>query len=397
MTNVAIIAFFHLEASLCLAKYMAKQGLNVDFYAITDTIRDKGFVSGMEYFKAKKVQGIYKLREIDIPEIYEDTKNLPIAHFLIRIPSYSQKLWWLDKIILKRALNKIKKQKYYAINIVGQQPWVEYIHDQLRTEKICHTFHEIGSHANGDFLTPLMGKVIKDRSKVILPSHATYSRFISLPGAEHCEAAYIPVGKHETMLLYERDCELSIPLDLSKPTFLFYGFIRTYKGLDLLKEAHSLLSKEYDKFNLIIAGGGSDPTLSYFEKQKNCFVINRFMTDEELMKLNRICSVVVLPYKSASQSGIILTSFMFGNPIIATNVGALAETIKDEYNGLIVEPNNPVAFSKAMNRMIEDKRLFDELHENAKKFGCGDENDWNVIAKQTKDFLLEKEQNRQHE
>ena len=197
---------------------------------------------------------------------------------------------------------------------------------------------------------------------------------------------YIPIGKLETLLLYRKKVNLKLHLNLSRTTFLFYGFIVPYKGLDLLKEAIENLQDYETEYNLIIAGGGYDPTISFFESKKNCQVINRFLTNEEMMYLNEVSSAIVMPYKSASQSGIILTSFMLGKPIIATKVGALVETITDHYNGLLVEPNNPIFFSNAMRKLICDKSLLKNLHIGAKHFGQNDEYDWNNIALKTLDF-----------
>lgn len=384
--RIAIIAFFHPEASLCLAKYIAKQNVNIDFYYITDIIKDKGAVAGFEYYNASRKPGIVRLKEQDIPEIYNDTKTYPIRYYLIRLLSFSNKILFLNKIILYYSLSKIKKQKYNTINIIGQHPWVEFIHSQLKGENIVHTFHEVGSHQTEKYSTPLITRIIKDKSKTILPSRITYQRFNSIEGADHMLNTYIPIGKLETLLLYRKKVDLKLHLDMKKTTFLFYGFIVPYKGLDLLKEAIENLQNYETEYNLIIAGGGYDPTISFFESKKNCQVINRFLTNEEMMHLNEIASAIVMPYKSASQSGIILTSFMLGRPIIATKVGALAETIVDHYNGLLVEPNNPIFFSNAMRMLINDKTLLEKLHIGAKNFGQNDEYDWNKIALKTLDF-----------
>ena len=82
---------------------------------------------------------------------------------------------------------------------------------------------------------------------------------------------------------------------------------------------------------------------------------------------------------------------MFGNPIIATNVGALAEVVTNNVNGYVVPPNDAEQFASAMRRIIENKSTFESLRKGALQFGHGDEFDWNNIAKETIDFLLENE------
>lgn len=387
--KIAIITLFHAEASLCLAKYMAIQGTEVDCYVIADIHHDKGFMPGIDYRKALKLPGIVKLTTKSAPELVEDSKGISVNYFLLRIFSFSSRLLPLNTIVLKRAIKHIRNKKYDAINIVGQWLCISILHEGLKDLNIAHTFHEIGNHQRNELSTPLLDTVIRDRSKVILLSQATKDRFESIPGAELCKSKYTPMGCFYTLLLYQKDVNLDTGLDLQKPTFLFYGFLKPYKGLDLFKKACTLMDDIQEHFNIIVAGAGSDPSLPYFQSRKNCYVLNRFLSDQEMLYLNKISHIVVLPYKTASQSGIIPTSFMFGNPIIATNVGALAEAVTNEVNGYVVAPNDAEQFASAMRHIIENKATFDLLRKGALQFGHGDKYDWNSIAKETIDFLLE--------
>lgn len=387
MRKVAIISFFHSESSLCLAKYIARQNVQVDYYYITDILRDKGFVSGFEYLKARKKWGIVRLRKKDAPEIFEYTKSLPVKYSLIRIISFSKKLLFFNRLIFYLVSKTIKKRKYDAINIVGQHPWISFIHDGLKGENIIHTLHEVGNHENEHVTKSLLlDKIISDKSKVILHSRSIYERFLSISGVDSLYCKVIPFGKFETLLLYDKNIDLNISLDLSKPIFLFYGHIKPYKGLSLLKKACERLSDILMDFNLIIAGGGEDESLSYFKKMKNCTIINRFLTNEEMIQLNKIATVILLPYKSASQSGIPCTSFLYGKPIIATKVGAFTEIIRDGINGILTKSGDDLEFSNAMRTIIENRELLRKLESGVRLFGCNDEYDWNKLAKDTVAF-----------
>ena len=388
MKKICIVSFFHVEVSLCLAKYLAKQGVAVDIYMLADLLRDKGFMPGIEYKKAPKKLGVIGLNHDNCPITVDDSKGLPIRYYLLRVLSYSSKLYWVDKLILKNAIRKIRKNHYDAVNIVGQVPLVEYIYDNFKGENVIQTLHELPSHSGDGKMTPLIQKLISDKTKTIFLSNATRQRFLKIKGASGALTETIPMGKFESQLLYERDLNIDLGLMPNIPTLLFYGFIKPYKGLDVLAEAYKLLGDFSSQFNLIIAGSGYDESLEFFRNFTNAIVLNRYMTDEEMLYLNRISDVVLLPYKSASQSGIVLTSFLFGNPIIATKVGALVETIKDEVNGLLVAPNNPEEYANAMKRLITDANFLKRLKYGALQFGHGDEYDWNNIAKKTLDFYF---------
>lgn len=385
--KIAIISFFHSESSICLAKYLAQHGRTVDYYLIIDIIHDNGIVPGMEYAGASKRLGIHLLHENEAPELYKWSDNLSVRWHLMRIWWFSPKARIINVPVWWKCLRYIRNQHYDAIDIVGQHQWISIIHNGLKGENITHTLHEVGSHQNGTISNPLMDLIIRDKSKVIFHSQSTYNRFLNIPNSNNNKCTVIPFGKFETSLLYGRDVEIEHGLNLSKPTFLFFGFIKSYKGLDLLASAMKYLSDIHDKFNLIIAGGGHDDNISYFKSLKNCFVLNRFLTNDEMVMLNRICSVVVLPYHTASQTGIIPTCFLYGRPVIATKVGAFVENVTDEKNGLLVEPENSIAFAKAIRRCVENSSLIARLSEGAYAYGHGDEYDWNIIAEKTIEFI----------
>lgn len=388
--KIAIIAIYHQEASLCLAKNIANNKCEVDFYYITDIIKDKNKVSGFEYLNASRKPGIIKLSAEVIPELTDDTKGLSIKYHLLRLLPFSEKFHWINKLIIKYSFRKIKDSHYDVINIIGHSPLARDIHNSLKEENIIHTMHEVGNHwDNQSELSPLLKTLINAKTKVILPSISTFNRYVSLIGFTEGCAKMIPIGKLETYKLYEKDLNFNLGIK-SNNIFLFWGFIKPYKGLALLAKSVGILLKSKRDFHLIIAGNGTDPNLSYFEKLPNATVINRFLNNDEVISLNKLCSCVVCPYISASQSGIILTSFLYGKPIIATKVGALVDTIIDGVNGLLVKPDSPEDFAKAMEMIITDDILLNNLSKGAFDFGHGDEYDWDIIAKKTIAFFCKK-------
>lgn len=147
---------------------------------------------------------------------------------------------------------------------------------------------------------------------------------------------------------------------ISERTILFFGFIRDYKGFDILLLA---LSKLKDlNIKLIVAGE------FYTDKEKFLNIIKEnkleeqvilksdFIPSSEVKYYFSACDAVVLPYKDATQSGIVQIAVNFNKPVIATNVGGLGEVILDGENGYIVEKENPVALADAIRKFyLEDK------------------------------------------
>jgi glycosyltransferase involved in cell wall biosynthesis len=382
--KIAILSFFHTESSLCLAKYLGKQGCYVDYYCITDIKLDKKhFHAGFEYNVNYKTIGIIPLSPKEIPELTIWLKDLPVSLFLYKLISISTKILWLNKCFLYCFVRKIKKQNYDAINIVGQNyPLVNIIHKYLKGENIIHSLHEVMSHDLAmKTNTDLMSDLIKDETKVIVHSLISLHRYSQLPCYKKDSAVFIPFGKFETYLLYN-DSDIVLNTT-SKNIFLFYGFIKPYKGLSVLSEALNILLKETNDFNVIIAGSGRDNNMPFFRNNANSIVLNKHLSNREISALNRLSACIVCPYLSASQSGIVATSFAFGKPLIASRVGAFEECISNEQNGLLVEPNDPQQLANAMNRIIHDKILHEKLCNNVKAFGENDIYDWNIIARKT--------------
>ena len=132
---------------------------------------------------------------------------------------------------------------------------------------------------------------------------------------------------------------------------LFFGFIRKYKGLDLLLEAMKILKDQKEKDNtkilptLLIAGEFYDDELLY----KNIIqqlgigdlldLRTHFISDQEVKYYLSATDFVIQPYKNATQSGVTPLAYHFEKPMLVTNVGGLADMVPDNVAGVVVEPN----------------------------------------------------------
>jgi len=125
---------------------------------------------------------------------------------------------------------------------------------------------------------------------------------------------------------------------------LFFGFIRDYKGLDLLLEAMADTRIKKSKIKLIVAGEyytDSQPYDAIIEKhqlQDYVILATDFIPDQEVAKYFCASDIVVQPYKDATQSGVTQIAYHFNKPMITTNVGGLAEIVPDGKVGYVVQP-----------------------------------------------------------
>jgi glycosyltransferase involved in cell wall biosynthesis len=157
---------------------------------------------------------------------------------------------------------------------------------------------------------------------------------------------------------FQRKCFES---ETHTPTILFFGFIKPYKGLDILLKALPLALKKLPKLRLIIAGDVYGDKQQYLDLIKLYHLEQaveahfRYLTEPELADFFSRCDLCVLPYRSATQSGVVQMAFAYEVPVLATKVGGISEAVTDGVNGLLVEPENPVALAQAILRFFQEQ------------------------------------------
>lgn len=141
-----------------------------------------------------------------------------------------------------------------------------------------------------------------------------------------------------------------------KKTILFFGLIRDYKGLDLLVEAFSNLSDDYQ---LLIAGEVYSNLKKYQDQiqsskvKERIFFFNKYIPDTEVALFFSAADVCVLPYRTATQSGVTAIAFHFELPMIVTDVGGLKDIVGEDKMGIVVSEPKPELLEKAIVRYFE--------------------------------------------
>jgi D-inositol-3-phosphate glycosyltransferase len=142
---------------------------------------------------------------------------------------------------------------------------------------------------------------------------------------------------------------------------LFFGFIRDYKGLDVLFEAMKILKNKID-VKLIVAGEFYSNEDNYIKLiadldiKDSLHLFTDFIPTSEVKYYFSASDAVILPYKDATQSGIVQIAMNFRKPVIAANVGGLGEVIKDGKTGFIVEKENPKQLSDAIEKFYKENK-----------------------------------------
>ena len=158
----------------------------------------------------------------------------------------------------------------------------------------------------------------------------------------------------------------------TKKVLLFFGLIREYKGLDILINAMEKIKTELEDYTLLIVGECYENENKYTELIKKAGITDNvkchysFIPDNEVGKYFSAADVVVLPYKTASQSGIVQIAYHFDTPVIVSNVGGLPEIVDEGKTGYCVEPNSN-AFAKAIKAFYENDNI-SEMNSNISQY-----------------------------
>jgi glycosyltransferase involved in cell wall biosynthesis len=170
-----------------------------------------------------------------------------------------------------------------------------------------------------------------------------------------------------------------------KKTLLFFGLIRDYKGLDLLLDAFNQLKDDYQ---LIVAGEVYGDFKKYQEiidkggKSADIYLHQEYIPDQEVKQYFSAADLCVLPYKSATQSGICAIAKSFKVPVLVTDVGGLKAYVLNEKAGIIAEEIS----SSSIQKNIED--FFNSSLQN--NFYLGNEKveneEWDEFANQLLKF-----------
>lgn len=386
--KIALICYNHFDATIPLGRYLtqkdknievefifllSRSNLNVEIIDLKNQNLDTGFVP------SEKVESILD-KEIFNYLNYKVNFNIFLFSSIKLADTANYRL-------LFQLKNKIAAEKYDVIHFVGNSPWIIFLNQLIRNTPKIHTLHEPYPFSALSKYRLLRHKwkinlLISSGSHITVPSAVSYNRFKSHFKINPDKVSIIPFGVFEIYKEYA-----SADIVKKDNVILFYGHISEYKGIEILIKAMEKVSAADPDIKLIIAGGGR---FDYDTKglNGNTTIINKYLSNKEIAALNQTAALVVCPYTSASQSGVVMTSFAFGNPIIASNVGALPEVIEHENTGIIIEPGNPDVLSETILNLFRDPETIKRLKANVNSSFSRSEKSWLKLTEQTYQLYL---------
>ena len=376
MQSIAFIGSGHDGSTVPLIRQFLLKGFLVDYYLLTSgpiydiEATDICFTPthfGLEEIPSScwpKLSGYFGDKE-DSVRLFSIKTSRPyesrplLNHFVSAI---------FRNTIIRQACHYINQQHYSFINIIGRYTvsdilrYCRYLHGNLTV-----SLHEVCNHETPDFVHPnwVMKNLFKKKTPIIVFSHKSYSDLIKYKGVEEKSIFQLKFGLFTSYSIYGKT-EL---MELPKRFFLFVGRINSYKGLGLIYNAFGFLSvKVKEEISIVIAGGGHDANLERMSHISNFHIINRFLKNEEICELIQHSDAVICPYTSASQSGIPQTAFVFGRPIIASDIDGLNDVVKNDYNGILFNVGEAKQLAEIMEQTWKNPELLQRLSKDMSSF-----------------------------
>ena len=247
-------------------------------------------------------------------------------------------------------------------------PSLGYITRRMKKHcKVISILDNVIPHEPRFFDTPLTKYFLTGSSGSVTLCEAVSEDLLKIKPDSDFAVIQHPLYSHFGLKKDREEAERELGLESGKKNILFFGLIRKYKGLDILLEAFGKLSEEYQ---LIIAGepyGSFEPYQQIIDRLPGKDRIHaslKYIKDSEVSKYFSAADLAVLPYRSATQSGISSVSYHFEVPMIVTDVGGLKETIGDRGTGLVAPEGTPEAIYNEIERYFSNPEIAEECIRN---------------------------------
>ena len=261
-------------------------------------------------------------------------------------------------------------------------PWTAVINVLLfKKVKIISAIHDVIPHKGDTYLLYIMNRIAMHTSnKIILFSNKSKKQIKNIKLMR--KSTSIPLG------VYGIDEQHNHKAFIDRKTVLYFGRIEPYKDIDVLLDMFDIIHDSDNEIKLIIAGKGDvSHWKNRIQSNKSIELINRWIDNKELSGLFRKSTVVVLPYKEATQSGIIPFAYEFNVPVIASNCGAISEQIVNGETGYLINKGNVDEFACKVLNLLQNKELIMNMKKNIMDYKR--KYSWNNIIKRYERIINE--------
>lgn len=257
---------------------------------------------------------------------------------------------------------------------------------------LVYTVHNVLPHDTGTKFVPVFQQVYKEMDAMICHTDEAKSRLVLEFSVDPKRVWVIPHGP----LFYDaKRCSVQASKDrLSLPEnetlVLWQGIIRSYKGLDFLLDAWGKIDAKGLKARLLIAGTGEAGLLKRIKERTAQLGLKesvrldfKFIPEDELPAYYQASDVLVYPYREVTTSGALMTALSFRKAIVATDLPAFREVLRDGDAALLVNYGDVHGLASALTKLIRDRKERERLALGVAS-AENSNNSWMHIARETR-------------
>ncbi len=262
---------------------------------------------------------------------------------------------------------KIKNEKADLVVFDWWHPFFSFCHYAISLlitkyyrNKILFITENIRSHED-NFVEGILTKIgLKNANSFLALSSVVENGLTKIAKDRKVYRSELPIYDCYKMDDYQRQ-QIREELGYSPDdrVLLFFGYIRHYKGLDILLNAMPDLVKTNQNYKLLVVGEFYQDENKYSELIKSLNVgssvkvVSKYVPNEAVGNYYSAADLVVLPYRSATQSGILNIAYGFSKPVLVTRVGGLGEFVDHGKTGLVIEPDSPAEIISGVKKFFE--------------------------------------------
>jgi glycosyltransferase involved in cell wall biosynthesis len=294
-------------------------------------------------------------------ERFQKSLNPKVNMIPFRKPRLRE-IWGILEII--RLALRINAFKPDVVNLHGNGLWESLLISLLPHISVINTVHDPIKHFDNKNTLNIwtMKYAIYRASAWVVHSQKLKDLFIEQNRVDPTRVIVYPHGVYDFYNYFATN-------PIKRENFiLFFGELRYNKGIDLLLRAFQPISNNFQHWHVVVAGRAikSSPDISPFVKSLGTQLIlkDRFIEDIEVAEFFSKAGIVALPYREASQSGVLTIAAAFGCPVLATSVGSIPELVEHEKQAYLVEPENVSALKNGLESLMLNDNMRSRIGEN---------------------------------
>jgi D-inositol-3-phosphate glycosyltransferase len=360
------------DYSLLLCNSLAKAGLDVSLVVTEDRKVGEDIQFKIKNWLPSKSKGKNKI-----------VKTYLYFKYLLKLYSY-----------IKKEADVVHFQFFRRRRVESVFFWL------LRKSGInlVHTVHDV-IPLDESKVDQIFNKIVYRSSKSLIVHSEPNLNTLASTKVSREKIYIVPHGNFDVFIkngaLQKDEARRNLNLQNEDDLLLFFGFIKKYKGLDLLLDAFESAYEKNKKLKLLIAGAvDSNELLNHYNEKinlmnskKNVIFHSDFIPQEKVAEYFTASDLVVLPYKQISHSGVMHLAYSFGRPLIVTDTGDFAYTVRTDNSGFVVGNYSSDNLAEIILNAFSDKERLEEMGKNILQLNSS-KYSWLNVAEETKNVYL---------